>query len=386
MITILKKLFIGSDNLSDPNVREKYGKLCSLVGIALNILLCVIKYMAGFFSGAIAVTADALNNLSDAGSSFITLIGFKLAGSKPDREHPYGHGRMEYVSGIFVSFLILLMSYEMIKSSVLKIIHPQIPNISTATFLALIFSIGVKLYMAYYNHVIGTKIDSVAMKATAKDSLSDVAVTSVVLISVLIGKLKQIPVDGIGGLVVGIMIFWAGISAIRETVDPLLGKAPDPELIKQVENIVLRDDRVLGMHDLHIHDYGPGRVMMSLHVEVPYKIDILELHELIESIEYDIRGMIGCEPTIHMDPVVDDDEEINVLKKELEDILADIDVGLLYHDLHIVRCDGYSNIIFDVEKPDSLKMDDEELKDLISDRVSLYNSKYHCIIQVDVKY
>ena len=232
MITLLAKIFIKNDNYKDMNVREKYGKLCGIVGIFLNVMLCFIKFFAGIMTGAIAITADAFNNLSDAASSLVTLIGFKLARNKADSEHPFGHGRIEYISGLVVSFLILLMAYELIKNSIIRIVHPVLPEADRITFVILVFSILVKLYMAYYNSSMGNKLSSVALKATAKDSLSDVGATSVVLISVIGAYMWKLPLDGYGGLIVGIMILFAGISAFKDTVDPLLGKAPDEELIK----------------------------------------------------------------------------------------------------------------------------------------------------------
>ena len=386
MITLLSKIFVKSDNLKDPVVRERYGKLCCIVGIALNVMLSLLKFIAGMLSGAIAVTADALNNLSDAGSSVVTLIGFKMAAEKPDRDHPYGHGRMEYISGIFVAVFILFMAYEMIKSSIEKIIHPMLPKISGITVVVLIISIFVKLYMTYYNHTVGKKIDSVAMLATAKDSISDVGVTAVVLVSVIVGDIWKIPVDGVGGLLVGIMILHAGINATKETIDPLLGKAPNSDMVSQIEDIVLKDKRILGMHDLLIHDYGPGKRMLSLHVEVPYKMELLELHELVENIEYDLRGIIGCEPTIHTDPVVDDDCEINETRKKLEEILKNIDDRIKYHDYHMVRYDGYSNIIFDAVIPHDLDMSETELKEKVSEELKEYNAGYRCIMQIDLQF
>ncbi|MBR5359463.1 MAG: cation transporter, partial [Lachnospiraceae bacterium] len=332
MITLLARIFIKSENYSDLNVRDKYGRLCGIVGILLNILLFAIKLFAAVFTGAIAITADAFNNLSDAASSLVTMIGFKLASNKADSEHPFGHGRIEYISGVIVSFLILLMAYELIKNSIYKIIHPELPHVEYYVFVILIFSILVKAYMAWYNISVGKKITSVALKATAKDSLSDVLATTVVLLSVFAGTFWHVALDGYGGLIVGIMIMFTGISAFKDTVDPLLGKAPDPELIKEIEHIVMCDERILGMHDLIVHDYGPGRMMLSLHVEVPYKEDMLKLHELIDMIEYNLRGVINCEPVIHMDPVVDDDAEINIAKENLEKVLNDIDETLKFHD------------------------------------------------------
>ena len=385
MISLLAKIFIGSDNYKDMNVREKYGKLCGIVGISLNILLCFIKFFAGIMTGAIAITADAFNNLSDAASSLVTLIGFKLARNKADSEHPFGHGRIEYISGLVVSFLILLMAYELIKNSIVRIIHPVLPQADSITFAILVFSIFVKLYMAYYNGSMSKKLDSVVLKATAKDSLSDVLATSIVLIAVIGASLWKLPLDGYGGLIVGIMIMFAGISAFRDTVDPLLGKAPDKELIDSIEKIVMSDERILGMHDLIVHDYGPGNMMVSLHVEVNYKENILELHELIDRIEYDLRGVIDCEPIIHMDPVVDDDDEVNKARKAVEEVIASMGDDMSFHDFHVMKNDNNLNLIFDVVVKHEFDMDDETLKDSISGRIRDIDDRYLCIIQVDRK-
>ena len=385
MITLLARIFIKSENYSDLNVRDKYGRLCGIVGILLNILLFAIKLFAAVFTGAIAITADAFNNLSDAASSLVTMIGFKLASNKADSEHPFGHGRIEYISGVIVSFLILLMAYELIKNSIYKIIHPELPHVEYYVFVILIFSILVKAYMAWYNISVGKKITSVALKATAKDSLSDVLATTVVLLSVFAGTFWHVALDGYGGLIVGIMIMFTGISAFKDTVDPLLGKAPDPELIKEIEHIVMCDERILGMHDLIVHDYGPGRMMLSLHVEVPYKEDMLKLHELIDMIEYNLRGVVNCEPVIHMDPVVDDDAEINIAKENLEKVLNDIDETLKFHDFHVLREGTNMNIVFDVITTHKYALDDNELRDMITDRMKAIDSRYNCVIQIDKK-
>jgi cation diffusion facilitator family transporter len=385
MITLLARIFIKSENYSDLNVRDKYGRLCGIVGILLNILLFAIKLFAAVFTGAIAITADAFNNLSDAASSLVTMIGFKLASNKADSEHPFGHGRIEYISGVIVSFLILLMAYELIKNSIYKIIHPMLPHVEYYVFVILLFSILVKAYMAWYNISVGKKITSVALKATAKDSLSDVLATTVVLLSVFAGTFWHVALDGYGGLIVGIMIMFTGISAFKDTVDPLLGKAPDPELIKEIEHIVMCDERILGMHDLIVHDYGPGRMMLSLHVEVPYKEDMLKLHELIDMIEYNLRGVVNCEPVIHMDPVVDDDAEINIAKENLEKVLNDIDETLKFHDFHVLREGTNMNIVFDVVTTHKYALDDNELRDMITDRMKAIDSRYNCVIQIDKK-
>lgn len=386
MVGLLAKIFIHGSDYKDTRVREKYGVLCGIVGIALNILLFTGKFIAGVITGAISITADAFNNLSDAGSSFITLIGFKLANQKPDPDHPFGHGRVEYLSGMIVAALILLMAYELVKSSIAKIIHPQLPEYSIAAVIILVASIAVKCYMAYYNSSISKKIDSSAMAATAKDSLSDTFATSLVLVATVVGHVWNIPIDGYCGVVVGLLILYAGIEAMKDTVDPLLGQPPEPELVEEIEKIVLSYDKVKGIHDLVVHNYGPGRLMISLHAEVPYKEDILELHDIIDQIEFDLRGMINCEPVIHMDPIVDDDDEINDARAEVERIIKEIDEKINFHDFRMVKGNTHSNLIFDIVVPHGYSMSDLELRELIGNRVNEYNKTYFCVIQVDKDY
>lgn len=383
MVTLLAKLFIKSNNYKENNVREKYGILCGAVGIFLNFILFVGKLIAGMLSGAISITADAFNNLSDAGSSFISMIGFKLSGRKPDPEHPFGHGRIEYISGLFVAVLILLMAYELIKSSIDKIIHPELPEFSITVVLILVASIIVKIYMFFYNNNIGKKIESATMTATAKDSLSDTFSTTVVLISAIVAHLWSIPIDGYCGLFVGGLILLAGISAMKDTVNPLLGQPPKPELVEEIEKLVRCDERIIGIHDLVVHDYGPGRLMISLHAEVPYKEDILELHDLIDRIEFSLREELNCEPIIHMDPIVDDDEEINKAKEKVTQIVKELEGDVYFHDFRMVKGSTHSNLIFDIVVPHGYSLSDEEVTKIIKSKVKEYKDNYNCVIHVD---
>ena len=387
MIGLLAHLFIKNpDNYKDVHVREKYGLLCGGVGIFFNILLFAAKFAAGLMFGSISVSADAFNNLGDAGSSLVTLIGFKMAGQEPDTEHPFGHGRIEYLSGMLVSIFIMLMAYELIKSSIAKLINPTLPQFSYLTVAVLVVSILVKLYMFAYNRSISKKIDSKAMSAVALDSISDVAATLVVLICTVLGHVYGVALDGAGGLLVGLFILYTGIEAMKETVNPLLGTAPDPELVGEVEKIVLSRPEIMGIHDMVIHDYGPGRLMISLHAEVPANMDILLLHEIIDSVEFDLRGMLDCEPVIHMDPVVMDDEEINAMRKKMGEILNNIDPELKFHDFRMVKGTGRSNLIFDVLVPHGFKLKDAQLKERIAEAVTAYNPTYYTVIQIDHDY
>ncbi|HPE16902.1 MAG TPA: cation diffusion facilitator family transporter, partial [Oscillospiraceae bacterium] len=310
MITALARRFIKNyENVKDPAVRQSYGVLCGAVGIGFNLLLFLGKFSAGLLSGSIAVTADAFNNLSDAGSSVITLLGFQLAGKKPDSGHPFGHGRIEYISGLVVSLAILLMGVELGRTSFLKILNPEPVDFSLLAVGILVASICVKLYMASYNSAVGKKIDSAAMRATATDSLSDTMATSGVLLSMLLVRFANLNVDGWFGLVVAALICFAGYKAAKETISPLMGQPPTPEFVDSIRNYVMSHDKVLGYHDLIVHDYGPGRRMVSLHVEVPVSMGFMAAHDMIDNIEIGLGHRLGCDVTIHMDPIDTDDRK-----------------------------------------------------------------------------
>lgn len=300
MITLLSKIFIKSKYTEESKVRKAYGTLCSVVGILLNILLFAGKYFAGYISGSIAIMADAFNNLSDAGSSFITLVGFWFAGKKPDIDHPFGHGRFEYLSGLAVAVMIILMGFELVKDSLGKILHPEAVESGIIIIVILIVSIAVKIYMAIYNRQIGNRIESPAMKATAADSMSDVAATTTVLISVLINRFANLNLDGIFGLIVSLFILYAGYGVIKETISPLLGQPPEKEFVNEIHEIVMAHEDAKGIHDLVVHDYDSGRIMISLHTEVPGDGDIFKLHDMIDRIENELNEKLGCEAVIHM--------------------------------------------------------------------------------------
>lgn len=384
MITLLTKLFIkDSEQCHSPAVRQAYGVLCGAVGICLNLLLFAGKFAAGMFSGSIAITADAFNNLSDAGSSIITLIGFRMAGHKPDPGHPFGHGRIEYISGFLVSLLILLMAFELIKSSIAKILHPQEPLFSYAVVGILAASILVKCYMALYNRRIGARIDSAAMKATAADSLSDMLATAVVLAATLIARYTHLTIDGWCGVAVGLFILYAGFQAARDTLNPLLGQPPDPAFVKQIEEIVLSYDIVLGIHDLIVHNYGPGRLLISLHAEVPADGDLLQLHDTIDLAEHRLHRELGCSAVIHMDPVCLHDEQTQRLKDIALQVVDSIDPRLTIHDFRIVAGPTHTNLIFDVVTPYDFDYSDAGLCELIDRRLKERDERYCAVIDVD---
>lgn len=388
MVSVLAGLFIkNKEDVKNPQVRQKYGMLCGVVGILLNVLLFTGKFLAGTISKSISITADAFNNLSDAGSSVITLIGFRMSGAEPDVDHPFGHGRIEYVSGLIVSGAILIMAFELIKSSVEKIIHPEPVEFSMVAVGILIVSICVKLYMAYYNDSIGKKIESAAMGATATDSLSDSCATTVVLIAAIVGKLTGLQIDGYCGVLVGIFIFYAGISAARDTLNPLLGQPPEEAFVEQIEELVLKHSEVSGIHDLVVHDYGPGRMMISLHAEVPADGDILKLHDVIDNIEHELRNQLKCEAVIHMDPVVTGDEQVNKLRVQVHELLKEIDEKISMHDFRVVMGPSHTNLIFDIVVPFGYKMKDEELTELIQMKTEEKIGKNHfTVIEVDKSY
>lgn len=387
MFTVLVKKFIKDyKNVKDPAVRTKYGVLSGTVGIGLNVVLFAVKYFAGLISGSVAITADAFNNLSDAGSSVITLLGFRLASTKPDKEHPFGHGRIEYLSALAVSMIIVLMGFEVGKSSVIKIISPVASEISALTISILVFSVIVKFYMYLYNRKYGKYIDSSAMAATAADSLSDAASTTVVLISMLIMKFLGVDVDGWCGILVALFILKAGIDSAKDTLGDLLGRPPSKEFIDEIERIVMSHEKVIGMHDLIIHDYGPGRVMVSLHGEVPGNEDFYQMHDLIDNIEKDLQRELGCQAVIHMDPIDVDDEKLRENKEIVNRIVTDIDSRLTMHDFRMVSGPTHTNIIFDVVVPFDFSLSDSEIKSRIENAVKEQRSNFYCVINIDRPY
>lgn len=387
MIKILSRIFIrDAQNYKNAEVRYKYGVLCGFFGIFLNIVLFAAKYFAGIISNSIAIMADSFNNLSDAGSSAITLLGFKLAKSKPDKQHPFGHGRMEYLSGLVVSFLIILMGFELAKSSVDKILNPVKLETGFVPFLILILSIGVKFYMSFYNRSIGKKIDSSAMLATAADSLSDCIATFAVIISMVISHFADVNVDGICGCIVAVLIMLAGINSVRDTISPLLGQKPDPELVANIEKTVLADENVIGIHDMVVHDYGPGRIMVSLHAEVDGKGDIFVLHDAIDTIENRINAEFGCEAVIHMDPIVTDNDEINNLKMGIVRCIREYNKDIHIHDFRMVKGPTHTNVIFDAVVPFAVKIPDADIKKDIEKIVSENFENTFAVVKIDNEY
>lgn len=384
MIKFLAKIFIkDSENVTDQRVRSAYGYLCGAVVIVLNILLFVGKFAAGTLSGSVAVTADAFNNLSDAGSSVISLIGFRLASQKPDPHHPFGHGRFEYIASLVISIIIIVMGFELGKSSFEKIVRPEPVEYSALTFVILAVSILVKLYMFLYNRSTGKRIDSSTMRATAMDSISDAVSTTAVLVSSMIAFFTSVSVDGWMGLAVAAFILFTGFQSAKETVDSLLGAPPEKEFVDEVANIVLSHDGIIGIHDMIVHNYGPGREFVSLHAEVPSDGNMVEIHDTIDNIEHDILQEMGCLATIHMDPVDVRDEFTANVKKRVKVIIEAIDPVITFHDFRMVSGPTHTNVIFDIVVPYGYKLSDEEVVKRISDAIHESDENLFAVIEVD---
>ena len=385
MISLLARLFIKQSG-DEQAVRKACGILCGAVGIGFNVLLFIGKFFAGTLAGSIAITADAFNNLSDAGSSFVTLLGFQMAGQKPDSEHPFGHGRIEYLSGLAVSMLILLMGVELAKSSLQKILHPEPVDSSPVVIAILCVSIAVKLYMFSYNRRLGRKLNSSAMEATSMDSLSDSAATLAVLIATLVGHFTGLMIDGWCGILVAAFILWSGFNAAKDTLDPLLGTPPTREFVTQIRDIVMAHKSILGIHDLIVHDYGPGRVMISVHAEVSASENVLELHDEIDNVEKELREKLGCEAVIHMDPIVTDDGITEETRQRVAALVHCIDDEINIHDFRMVVGPTHTNVIFDAVVPFKFRLTDAEVREKIEAAVRALDGNYYAVVNVERPY
>ena len=387
MINLLVKTFVKDcGNVQDPQVRQRYGTLSGAVGIFLNLLLSAGKMIAGVLTGSIAITADAFNNLTDAGSSVVTLVGFRMAGKQADGDHPFGHGRIEYLSGLAVSVVILLVGLELAKSSVEKIIHPEPVEFSWLSAGILAAAICVKLWMSYFNRSLSRRIGSAAMAATATDSLSDAAATSAVLLSSLIGRFTGVNIDAWAGILVAIFILRAGWGAAKDTLNPLLGQSPDPELVREIERTVLAHPQVVGIHDMIIHDYGPGRSMMSLHAEVPAGADIMAVHDEIDAIERELKAKYRIDASIHMDPIVTGDETISRARQMVAGLVREVDPAMTIHDFRMTSGPRHRNLIFDVVVPYSVRQSDEAVRREIERKIRAADPNSFAVIQVDRAY
>lgn len=387
MISFLIKRLIPSDGAAeDSAVRIRCGSFSGLLGIILNLLLCVGKFIIGIMTGAISITADALNNLTDAASSIVTLIGFRLAGQKADNDHPFGHGRIEYLAGLIISMLILLVGFELGKSSLEKIFHPEDVVFSWTAVIILLVSILVKLWMSLFNRTLSKKIHSAALSATAADSLSDVIATSVVVIGLMAGHFFHIQIDGWLGIAVTVFILRAGILSIKETLDPLLGQSPDPTLVKSVTELVLSHSEIVGIHDLIIHDYGPGRRMLSLHAEVPADADILAAHDIIDHIERELRDRYGLEAVLHMDPIIVGDPETDRVRELVVLHAKKLHPDITIHDFRMTCGPLHTNLIFDMVVPYDCPLSEDQVKTAISASMKEENEHYFTVVEIDRPY
>lgn len=383
---LFKKFVKDFENVKDPKVRDAYGKLAGIVGIISNGILCAMKIIIGLISGSIAIVADGINNLADASSSIITLIGFKLSALPEDEEHPYGHARIEYLSGTAVSIMIILVGVELGKSSVNKILHPEPLDFSPIVVIVLLLAIAVKIWQALFNIKAGKKIDSLALIATGADSRNDVISTVVVLMGILIGHFSGLQLDGYFGIAVALFILWSGISLVKETVSPLLGEAPDPDLVKSIEDMAFSFDGVLGIHDLVVHNYGPGKIFASIHIEVDSQVDVMISHDLVDNIEKTISHDLNILLTAHMDPVNISDPRREPLKEIIENTISSIDGALSFHDLRIIPGNTHTNVVFDVVLHPECQISKNDISEKLIDAIHKFDPTFECIPEFDTSY
>jgi cation diffusion facilitator family transporter len=378
---LIKKFIKNNENLSDPTVRSSYATLSSITGIVVNFFLFLGKLIVGLFSASVAIIADAFNNISDAGSAIVTLIGFRLSSKHVDKEHPLGHGRMEYVTGFIVDMLILLVGFELLTGSIEKIFKPTLPHVSTLTYVILGCAILVKLWLFFFYRKIGKTINSSAITAAATDSISDCGATALVLISAILSTTFQISVDGIAGLVVAGLILFAGDKAAKETIDLLLGSPPTPEFIERIYAFVKNYPEIVGIHDVMVHDYGPGRQIMSFHAEIPSDYDVNLAHEIIDQIERDMHEEFNAIVTIHLDPIAVNDEEVNGMRAFAIECIKEIDERFSLHDFRMTKGDKHVNLIFDLVIPVDCKTDDFAAAQAVADKIKERNENCFAVIK-----
>ena len=387
MTKLLIKLFIKNADATTPKGRELFGRLAGAVGIICNLILSVMKLIIGTVTNSVSITADATNNISDAGSSIVTLVGFRLSGKPADKDHPYGHARIEYISSLIISFLILLIGCSIFKESVTKIIKPEESLFNVATVIVLVASIFVKLWLAVFNTYLGKQIDSKALEATAIDSRNDVITTFAVLVASIISHFTGFNLDGYMGVIVSVFIFISGINLVKETLDPLLGQPPTKEMFETIENKILSYNNVLGVHDLMVHSYGPNTYFASAHIEMDAKIDVLICHDIMDQIERDFKSELNIHLVVHLDPTILDSPEINELKEMVNDIICEIDRELTFHDFRVVVGEENKNVLFDVVVPPEYKYSDEELERIITEKISeTSNGKIFTVLVIDHSY
>jgi len=384
---LIKTFIKDKDNIRDKNIRQKYGYLGSFVGIACNIILSASKIAIGLLVNSIAIIADAVNNLSDAASSIITLVGFKITNKPADREHPFGHARIEYISAMIVSFMVILVGFEFFKSSFNRIRNPEVLKFDAISFSVLVLSIGVKVWLMRFYKNIGGIIGSKTMEAAAVDSRSDVITTSVVAFSLLSSLWITFPIDGYIGLLVSVFIIYSGVSLTKETLNPLLGEAPEPEFIKEITEKTMRYEGIIGIHDMIVHNYGPGRCLVSLHAEIPANMGIMEAHDIIDIAEQEISEELGIHMVIHMDPINTDDELVQKTQQQVLDVISKLHEDLSIHDFRIVGGEGHKNLIFDLVVP--YEYDEKKAKDLSNEVAQAVKTKYpgyNAVIYIDRAY
>lgn len=385
MIKLLIKRFVPDfSQVTKKEVREHYGVLAGVLGIICNIFLFSVKLVIGFLMNSIAIISDAFNNLSDMGSSVVTIIGLKMSNLHADKEHPFGHGRIEYISSLIVSFIIMLVGFELLKSSVNKIINPEKPELSLILIVILSLSVLVKVWMFSYNRYIGKQINSGVIKASATDSLNDVISTGAVIVSAIIGGFVSFPIDAIAGSAVSVLVMYSGFSIAKETISILLGNPPDAELVSEINERILSQDGIVGTHDLIVHDYGPGRVMASVHAEVPHDIDIVKIHEIIDLAEKDIARDLGVHIVIHMDPISVNCERTDTVKSMLIDLVKSIDERFNIHDFRMTDGESNINLIFDLEVPCGYSaLQKDEIVKTIRQKLTELDKRYKAVIEVD---
>ncbi|MGN0486630.1 MAG: cation diffusion facilitator family transporter [Acutalibacteraceae bacterium] len=384
MSELLVKLFIkDSENIKSAVVRERYGMLSSVTGIVLNILLSAGKYLIGVITNSIAITADATNNLTDATSCIITLAGFKMANRKPDKEHPFGHGRIEYVAALIVGFLVELMGYELIKSSIGKIKNPEAVVFSIPAVIVLVMSILGKVWLAYFNHKLGKKIESPVMSAVVTDSIGDITATSVTLISLILSKFISFPLDGYMGILVSLFILYSGFGILKESIGIILGAPPSKEMVDDLVDFIMAHEEILGIHDLVIHSYGASRTFATVHTEISSDDDIIKIHDTIDMIEKNVKDKFGIELVIHMDPIVTNNETVNKYYEMVHKVIKDIDSELNMHDFRVVEGNTHTNLIFDVVVPFGFRLSEKELIEKINSEIKKINENYYLVITVD---
>lgn len=385
---IVNKFVKDNSNVKDDTVRNSYGILGGIIGILANVMLFVIKLSVGIVVSSIAIMADAFNNLSDAASSLITILGFKLSSKPADREHPFGHGRIEYLSALIVAFMVMLVGFQFIKSSFEKIIKPEPITFEMTSFILLIISIFFKLWLSKFNKFIGEKINSAALKASSTDALVDVVTTICIVISLLVSRFTSLPIDGYMGMFVALFIVYSGFNLVKDTINPLLGEAPDPELVESIEKMVLSYDNILGSHDLIIHNYGPGKCMASIHAEIPGNINVVDIHEVIDKAEREISKALKIYLVIHIDPICVIEGEVKEAYDDILSIIEKYDYIESIHDFRVVGKGDIKNLIFDVviEPSKKLSITDTELINIISEGVKKYHPSYNCVITIDKHY